>query len=330
MEALAIIYACETFRPYLYGSKFVIETDHHSLQWLMRAPSPARHLLVRWALRLAEYDFTIKYKRGDMKENADALSRLPVADENLALTSIVTPPNWFSELNQEQREDPELADIIEQLKQAEGSPNKPFQLRQDLLYFHRYDGRLLLVIPKASISKLLDIYHSHPISEHMSRDLLYALLRKQNYWKCMFSDICKWIEICSRCSSVKAAQPTRNGLLQPIVTTKPFETIAADIIGPLTRSPEGYQCLLNFIDLYTSWPESIPLRTFTAEELSLAFERIIIARHACPDNVLTDRGTNFTSKLFKQICARYKIRHLLSTAYHHQTTGKVERFHKFM
>jgi hypothetical protein len=63
-------------------------------------------------LRLAEYDFTIKYKRGDMKENADALSRLPVADENLALTSIVTPPNWFSELNQEQREDPELADII--------------------------------------------------------------------------------------------------------------------------------------------------------------------------------------------------------------------------
>jgi hypothetical protein len=108
-EALAIIYAWETFRPYLYGSKFVIETDHHSLQWLMRATSPAR--LVRWALHLAEYDFTIKY-RGDMNENADALSRLPVADENLALTSIVTPPKWFSELNQEQREDPELADII--------------------------------------------------------------------------------------------------------------------------------------------------------------------------------------------------------------------------
>jgi hypothetical protein len=58
----------------------------------------------------------------------------------------------------------------------------------------------------------------------MSRDRLYALLRKQYYLKGMFSDICK----CSRCISVKAAQLTRNGLLQPIVTTKPFETIAAD------------------------------------------------------------------------------------------------------
>ena len=46
-EALAIIYACETFRPNLYGSRFTVQTDHHSLQWLMKATSPAR--LVRWA-----------------------------------------------------------------------------------------------------------------------------------------------------------------------------------------------------------------------------------------------------------------------------------------
>jgi hypothetical protein len=30
--AHAVINACETFRPYLYGSKFIIYTDHHSLQ----------------------------------------------------------------------------------------------------------------------------------------------------------------------------------------------------------------------------------------------------------------------------------------------------------
>jgi hypothetical protein len=105
----------------------------------------------------------------------------------------------------------------------------------------------------------MKMYHTHPLSVHMSRDRLYALLRKQYYWKGMLGDICKWVQSCSKCNSVKANQPINNGFLQPIVTTRSFEIVAEDIMGPLTISPEGYRYLLNFIDLYTSWPESIPL-----------------------------------------------------------------------
>ena len=46
----------------------------------MKATTPAR--LVRWALRLAEYGFEIKYKKGEWNTNADALSRLP-SDANM-------------------------------------------------------------------------------------------------------------------------------------------------------------------------------------------------------------------------------------------------------
>ena len=264
--------------------------------------------------------------------DADALSRLPVELDNTSdkLMSLVVSTNQFSNtIMRLQTEDPELRDILLQLGEEEGAPNIPFKIVNDMLYFHKYDGTMLLVIPQAAVPELLELYHAHELSAHMSRDRLYTLLRKQYYWKGMFQDISKWISACPKCSSVKTNIPRAAGLLQPIVTTHPFEMIAMDVMGPLTTSSDGYKYLLNIVDVFSSWPESIPLKTLTAEETTIAFQKII-TRHSCPKKVITDQGTNFMSSIFSAICRQYDIHHIQSSAYHHQTIGKVERFHKFM
>lgn len=76
-ELVAIIFAVKTFRPYLYGTKFKIVTDHRPLQWLFNVKDPGSRLL-RWRLKLMEYDHEIVYKQGILNSNADALSRIPV------------------------------------------------------------------------------------------------------------------------------------------------------------------------------------------------------------------------------------------------------------
>eukprot|EP00921_Rhytidocystis_pertsovi_P010106 GHVQ01016189.1.p1 GENE.GHVQ01016189.1~~GHVQ01016189.1.p1 ORF type:complete len:490 (-),score=49.07 GHVQ01016189.1:312-1781(-) len=74
-EALAIIWGCEHFRSYLFGSHFTVRSDHHSLQWLMKAETGR---LARWSLRLQEFDFNIMYRTGKGNPHADALSRNPL------------------------------------------------------------------------------------------------------------------------------------------------------------------------------------------------------------------------------------------------------------
>lgn len=76
-ELLAIIWATKYFRPYLYGRKFIIETDHKPLQWLSNLKEPNMKLQ-RWKIRLSEYDYEIVYVKGKTNYVADALSREPI------------------------------------------------------------------------------------------------------------------------------------------------------------------------------------------------------------------------------------------------------------
>ena len=80
-ELLAIVYAVKTFRPYIYGRHFKIYTDHRPLVWLWKLKEPNSKLL-RWKLRLEEYDFEVIYKKGKYNTNADALSRITIDQLN--------------------------------------------------------------------------------------------------------------------------------------------------------------------------------------------------------------------------------------------------------
>jgi hypothetical protein len=76
-ELLAIVWATRHFRPYLFGRIFTIVTDHKPLQWLFNLKEPSSRL-VRWRLKLEEYDYKIVYKKGKNNTNADALSRIEI------------------------------------------------------------------------------------------------------------------------------------------------------------------------------------------------------------------------------------------------------------
>lgn len=80
-ECLAIVYCTSHFRPYLYGQKFKIITDHKPLVWLHSIKDPSSRLW-KWKLKLSEYEYEVIYKEGRANANADALSRNPPKPES--------------------------------------------------------------------------------------------------------------------------------------------------------------------------------------------------------------------------------------------------------
>ena len=87
-EALAIVYAITQFRPYLYGNKFTLITDHRPLVWLNSHNDPGSRV-TRWRLKLLDYQFDVVYKKGELNSNADALSRNPIS-ENVCIATQVS------------------------------------------------------------------------------------------------------------------------------------------------------------------------------------------------------------------------------------------------
>ena len=71
-----MIHAVKAFRPYVYGRRFKIITDHKALLWFQSADLNAR--VQKWRFKLSEYDYEIEYKPGKSNVVADAISSNPV------------------------------------------------------------------------------------------------------------------------------------------------------------------------------------------------------------------------------------------------------------
>ncbi len=118
--------------------------------------------------------------------------------------------------------------------------------------------------------------------------------------------------------------------LQPAEIPVPhrrFAHIHVDLVGPLPPS-RGHTYLFTIIDRTSRWPEAIPLTSITAADCAKALFAGWVSRFGVPATITSDKGAQFTSALWAGLCSLLNIQHSPTTAYHPQSNGLVERFHR--
>ena len=115
-------------------------------------------------------------------------------------------------------------------------------------------------------------------------------------------------------------------LCKLFLVSYPFERVGLDVLGPLPISHDGNKFIVIFTDYLTKNIEAFPTADQTTETIARLLVTEVIARHGIMAQLLTDRGSNFTSLLFKSLCEKLGVKKIFTTAYHPQTDGQVERF----
>jgi hypothetical protein len=304
---------------------------------------------------LTAYDWKITYREGKLNNVADALSRRPdhqpEAEEREFTTSVavvdvhalLTPPGAPPSIVQvcgTSCFEPE-PEFLQQLKQAyaedaqaqvilERGGNQQFSVKDGFLY----KGNRLWISGETLQQQLLAEYHDTPAAGHRGIATTMDRVRQHCYWPRLKEDVDGYVAGCLVCQQSKPLTQAQKHLLQPLpVPERAFQSISMDFIIGLPLTKRGHDTLLVIVCRLTKWARFLPLRAGTGRlqgvpQAAVTAQAVYdgwIALHDAPEEIVSDRDTQFVRAYWKGLMALHGTRLRFSTAFHPQTDGQTER-----
>ena len=343
-ELLAVVAFTHHFRHFLLGQEFLLRTDHSSLQWLHNFKEPEGQV-ARWLEKLSSYQYRIQHRPGKQHNNADALSRR-IVHCNVASSDKTDQPT-SEKLSNRQQDDPILSQLIALKAQinrgsaidVQSYPElRPYRAVWDSLYIDRggvlrykdssAQGEGQRVLSKAMVPFVLHDLHNSKTGGHLGVEKLLDRVRSRFYWPGWTQDVKEWCRSCQDCAATKVVGPTPRAPLQTSQTSRPFERVAMDILGPLPTTERNNRYILVLADYFTKWAEAFPIANMEAKTVADVFITQFVLRFGVPRTLHTDQGRNFESLLFQEVCELLEMNKTRTTPYHPQSDGLVERLNK--
>lgn len=314
-ELLALYLAIRHFRFMLEGRPFTVFTDHKPLIGAMNKISePWTSRQQRHLSFISEFTTDLQHLAGKSNVVADCLSRMVIDNVHLGID--------YNAMAAAQDSDPSFQATM----QDTSLRVVPMPVHEDgpTLLCDISSGRPRPIVPLQFRRQIFNTIHN---LSHPGRRATQRLITDKFVWPGIQKQIGQWVKECLSCQSSKIQHHTQAPLEQIPVPSRRFSHIHVDLVGPLPAS-KGFTHLLTIVDRSTRWPEAIPLCETSTTDCARALIGNWISRFGVPLDMSSDRGSQFTSALWREIAQQLGVKLHHTTAYHPQANGLVERFHR--
>lgn len=321
-ELLAIVMATQKWHTYLQGNHLIIKTDHQSLKYLLEQRLSTL-LQQKWLAKLMGLDYTIEYKKGKKNIVADALSRVPSRAHKSDLMELpAVKQGWLSDIYDIYVDDDQVKLILEGIATKNEAYDK-FKYSCGLL---KLDGRIYIGISSYLKQSILWEFHDSSMGGHSGQEATYKRLPQFFYWPRMQQDVTAYVSSCDTCQRIKIDNTFPGGLLQPFpIPNQVWEDISLDFIEGLPKSNDK-NCILVVVDCFTKVGQFIPLsHLYSATTVAQLFLDDVYKLQGLSKTITSDRDKIFTSQFWQTLFKLVGTKLQLSTSYHPQTDGQMER-----
>ncbi|XP_053550471.1 uncharacterized protein K02A2.6-like [Bombina bombina] len=329
-EALAIIWAVKKFHIYIYGRPFTLITDHKPLLSILHPQKGISNTtaarLQRYALQLAAYNYSIKYRCHSDHTNVDMFSRLPMVHHMTTSSKIIETPPQPVNLNSKVIATYTCSDSTLQEIKSFVQHGWPKVVRSDLQpYFTRkkeivHDSGCLLwgsrvIIPTLLQTLALKLLHS----SHQGVVKMKQRAREYLWWPKLDTDIASYVAACNACAQTQR-NPSRDTSKTWPWPNEPWTRIHVDFAGPV----EGRMYLVA-VDAHSKWPEVVQMSSTTTQQTIVVLSSMF-ARFGLPQTLVSDNGPQFISHEFETFLDTNNIKHCKTAPYFPASNGQAERF----
>lgn len=314
-EAASVLYSIRHFKSYIWGRHFTVITDAQALTHIRTLKTDGSSRLARWALELNSYDVTVKHRSGKLSVVPDALSR---AVESILAVESEQEEAWYKQIVTKITQNPENYPDF----QMKGSRLLKYEAaKNDIGCFEFVWKEYVPETQRAEIIK-----NTHQTLCHLGGEKCAEFLRHRYFWPGMKSNIEKDVRSCDVCKATKAPhQNTRVPMGRSRNASYPFQMVAIDHWGPITRSRRGNTCLLIVVDIFSKFVLLHPKRDTGSESVVRFLEEEVFLKFGTPQTLISDNHKPLIGRNMVTLLNKYGINHWTIPAYHSQA-NPAERY----